>query len=112
MGCFRPGSTLAGAALVALLLAPPGALADWEVRRSPFDPEVVARYQQMLDRDPHDRLALGKLMDLYRRYRSLDALAQEYVRRAARSSGSSDLVVLGHLERARGHARQAAERYQ
>lgn len=112
MVCCRPGSALLWAALTASLLAPAAARADWQVKRSPFDPEVVARYQRLLERDPHDRLVLAKLIELYRRHRSLDALEQEYAGRANRSSGGSELVVLGHLLRARGRLNEAARRYQ
>src|SRR5262249_50690992 len=50
--------------------------ADWSVRRDPFDPVVIARYKQLLARDPHGG-ALQRLKSLYTRYRSLDRLIAE-----------------------------------
>ena len=50
---------------------------DWGPKREPFDRGVVARYQAILARDPHDP-ALAKLAAMYTRYRTLDALIAEY----------------------------------
>src|SRR5438045_314786 len=68
------------AVLLLVLAAPASARAqdDWEVRRSPFDPRLVARYQAALERDPEDALALRKLVELYRKHRTLDELVAIY----------------------------------
>ena len=51
--------------------------ADWTPTRAPFDRVVVARYQAILARDPHDR-GLSMLARMYQRYRTLVALIAEY----------------------------------
>src|SRR5215831_15457564 len=68
------------AVLLLCLAAPCVARAqdDWEVKRSPFDPRLVARYQNALERDPDDALALRKLVELYRKYRSVEDLLSTY----------------------------------
>src|SRR5215831_14534781 len=72
------------AALCMLLLLGPSARAlaqapdDWEVKRSPFDARVVARYEAALDRDPDDALALRKLTELYKKHRTLDELLKKF----------------------------------
>src|SRR5262249_38375049 len=45
---------------------------------SPFDPRIVARYEAALEHDPDDSLALRKLTELYRKYRTLDELANQW----------------------------------
>jgi hypothetical protein len=70
---------------LALMLAAPVARADWEVKRSPFDARVVARYKQLLHRDPDDADALAKLTALYKQYRSLDELKRELTATARRA---------------------------
>lgn len=72
---------------------------DWEVQRDPFDAAVVGRYKAILARAPHDAAALAQLMSLYRRFRTVEKLADEY--RAAPETWSS-LVVLGSIERTLG----------
>ena len=47
---------------------------DWGAKRDPFDATVVRRYKEILARDPHDGDALRKLVDMYRRYRSIAKL--------------------------------------
>jgi len=92
-----------------MAFAPPTvARADWEVKRSPFDRELVARLKLKLARDPNDAYALAKLTDLYRKYRSINQLVTEY----ARSDDGADLTVLGHIERERGHYAEAAASYE
>ena len=93
------------------LLAPlssPTARADWEIKRSPFDPQLVARYKQLLRKDPDDAPALKRLIELYKNYRTLDALTAEY----AKSKEAADRIVLGHLLRERGDHAQAAKHYE
>lgn len=81
--------------VVALLLLLSTARADWDVRRDPFDPAVIARYRAILARDPHDAI-LTKLVALYRRYRTLEALRSSY-----EHDDWASLVVLARIEPAR-----------
>jgi cellulose synthase operon protein C len=71
---------------------------DWQVRRSEFDPRVVARYKELLSHNPNDAPSLARLVELYQKHRSLAALVGEY-RTLARSQPKSFAaqVVLGHL---------------
>ena len=86
---------------------------DWSVRRSPFDPRVVARYKALLSRRPNDGYALRKLVSLYRKHRSLKTLVTEY-RALARAAPRSFAyqVILGHLQRRAGNNEQAVQRYE
>jgi tetratricopeptide (TPR) repeat protein len=96
-------------ALALLTFAPqPAARADWEVKRSPFDPALVARYKQLLRKSPDDAGALQKLVELYKKYRSLDQLATEL----KQAGTPPDWLVLGHLERERGHDDEATRWYE
>ncbi|MBA2545208.1 MAG: hypothetical protein H0V17_36535 [Deltaproteobacteria bacterium] len=73
---------------------------DWGVRRNPFDPVVVGRYKAILARDPHD-VALGRLLALYQRHRTVGQLDLEY--RARLEGAQNDwatLVVLARMARA------------
>src|SRR4051812_1736992 len=88
-------------ALVLVLVAAPAARGDWEVKRSPFDARVVARYRQILHRDPDDADALAKLTALYKQYRSLDELRRE-LGAATRANDPADWLVFGHFLTARG----------
>ena len=56
-------------------LAQPG---DWGVTRDPFDKTVVARYKAILAKNPHDATALARLLEMYRRYKTVDLLKDEY----------------------------------
>lgn len=94
-------------ALLAPLVTPRGALAqpddDWQVQRDPFDKSVIARYKAILGKSPHDAGALAKLLELYRRYRSVDLLKTEY--QAALTKKPDEwalLVVLAKIHRATG----------
>jgi tetratricopeptide (TPR) repeat protein len=79
---------------IAILIALCGvARADWEVKRSPFDPQLVARYKKALEKNPEDATALHKLTELYKKYKSVDELAREL---------ESNPAALGELERERG----------
>ncbi len=100
------------AVILLAVLAGQAAAGDWSVRRDPFDPGVVARYRQILARDPYDADARGQLVRMYRRYRTLHALEVELAQAADRSS----LIVraeLAHdrrdLEEARALLGQAAQ---
>jgi tetratricopeptide (TPR) repeat protein len=93
---------VAVAAAVAPLAASP-AFADWEVTRSPFDARVVAQLKARLHANPHDAYSLKKLIDLYKRFRTLDALAGEL---------AGEEAALGELERARGNFERAARHFE
>lgn len=86
---------------------------DWQVQRDPFDRRVVARYKQLLARNPNDQAALGKLVGLYRRYRSIDQLVEEYEQALARKPGDfAAAVVLGRLALEQGDRDRALSFYQ
>lgn len=75
---------------------------DWGVQRDPFDPKEIAIYKAILARNPHDSGALAKLLEKYRRYRTVDLLKDEYTKALAKSDDWATLVVLGHLYRKTG----------
>jgi tetratricopeptide (TPR) repeat protein/HEAT repeat protein len=86
---------------------------DWSVRRSPFDPRIVARYKALLNRRPNDGYALRKLVSLYRKHRSLKALVNEYRRLAkAKPRSFAFQVILGHLHRRSGNNQEAVRHYE
>lgn len=80
--------------------------ADWGVKRDPFDKTVIARYKSILGKNPHDASALAKLLEMYRRYRTVEELKEEY---AKGKDDWASLVVRGRLERATGDDAQALE---
>src|SRR5262249_16050619 len=47
---------------------------DWQIQRSPFDARIVAKYESALEHDPDDNLAFRKLVDLYRKFKTVDEL--------------------------------------
>lgn len=73
---------------------------DWDVQRDPFDKSVVARLKGILARNPSDGDALAKLLNLYRRYRTVALLRTEYeTALASKPDDFATLVVLGRLAR-------------
>jgi tetratricopeptide (TPR) repeat protein len=102
---------LAALALASASAAPavaqPG---DWGVTRDPFDKTVVARYKGILAKNPHDASALAKLLEMYRRYKTVDLLKDEY-QKALDKDGSNwaALVVMGRLHRTIGDDQRARE---
>lgn len=84
--------------------APAQAQDDWGVKRDPFDKGLIKRYKSLLSRRPNDARALGKLMAMYRRYRSVGLLVREYEAAQKRKSSFSNLMVLGYLQRHEGNA--------
>jgi tetratricopeptide (TPR) repeat protein/HEAT repeat protein len=88
--------------LAAALLISSLANADWEVKRSPFDPKLVARYKQLLKKNPDDEYAFKHLVELYKKYRTLDQLIDE---------SKGDHRLLGDLYRTRGDLDRAADEY-
>jgi tetratricopeptide (TPR) repeat protein len=99
--------------LAALLgLAPSVVLAqsgDWNAQRNPFDPQVIARYKAILARDPHDASALAKLLEMYRRYSTVDQLKGEYQKVVDAKGEWAPLVVLGRLDHQTGDDARALE---
>jgi tetratricopeptide (TPR) repeat protein len=71
---------------------------DWTTRRDPFDAGVVRRYKAILARNPHDS-ALGELVALYRRHRTVAKLEAEYRAELGASDDWAKLVVLARLPR-------------
>ena len=93
-----------GLSLAGLPLAPSLAQADdWQVSRSEFDPRIIAALKAELHRRPEDLALLRRLLGLYRRYRSVDALVAELRESAGaeRASGWDAYLVAG---RARARA--------
>src|SRR5688572_13850682 len=98
------------AAVVAPLSAPRPALAqgDWDVKRDPFDRQVVARYKRILAQNPGDKDALAKLRGLYKRHRSVRLLISEYEKALAGKPGdATTLILLGHLYLGEGKQAEA-----
>src|SRR5207248_5002014 len=78
---------------------------DWGVQRDPFDKTVIARYKAILAKNPHDGSALAKLLEMYRRYRTVDLLKDEY----KKGTDWASLVVMGRLEHATGDDARARD---
>src|SRR3954470_765810 len=84
--------------------------ADWGVTRDPFDKSVIARYKALLAKNPHDAAALAKLLEMYRRYRTVDLLKEEYGKALEKNANDwSTLVVLGRLSQATGDDAKALD---
>jgi tetratricopeptide (TPR) repeat protein len=107
---------LLASSLAADALAPAAAHAqadDWSVTRDPFDKSVVARLKGILARNPNDGDALAKLLGMYRRYRSVQLLRDEYDAALAKKPGDwSTLVVRGRLALATGDSAGALASFQ
>jgi tetratricopeptide (TPR) repeat protein len=104
---------------LALMAAAPGRPAeaapadDWEVHRDPFDRSVVARYKGILAKQPHDAGALAKLLELYRRYRTVELLKTEVQAVLAKKADDwATLVVLAKIHHASGDDASAIEALQ
>ena len=82
---------------------------DWGATRNPFDPQVIARYKAILARSPHDATALAKLLELYRRYSTVDALKGEYEKQIEKRADWAALIVQGRLMHATGDDARALE---
>ncbi|HEY0195928.1 MAG TPA: tetratricopeptide repeat protein, partial [Kofleriaceae bacterium] len=86
---------------------------DWGVKRDPFNPTDIARYKAILQASPHDAGALAKLLELYRRYRTIDLLKGEYTQRLTASpDDTSATIVLARLDKATGDDARALELFQ
>jgi tetratricopeptide (TPR) repeat protein/HEAT repeat protein len=86
---------------------------DWGVKRDPFNPVDIARYKAILRANPHDASALAKLLEMYRRYRTIDLLKDEYGKLLdKRADDVPALVVMGRLQRTTGDDARALELFQ
>ncbi len=115
----RYAASLSSAVLAVILAATalPAPVAhaqdDWDVRRDPFDRQVVARYKAILAKNPSDQGALRKLVGLYARYRSVEILIGEYERALAQNAGDhAAAVVLGHIQLQQGNRAEARSSYE
>ena len=86
---------------IALALAG-SARADWEVKRSPFNAQLIERYRAMLRRDPDDAFPWKRLVGLYKSHRTLDELERDLQARAAKSREFEDLYLVGRMALERG----------
>ena len=107
--------TRSGLLVAAVLAIAPMSVAaapddDWGVKRDPFDAKVIATYKGILGSNPHDAGALAKLLEMYRRYRTVDLLKSEYGKLLEkRPDDWAALTVLGHLYRKTGDDPRALE---
>src|SRR5690606_15547753 len=107
----RLGLVLVAAAMAAVP-APVTHADDWGVTRDPFDLKEIAIYKGILARSPHDQGALAKLLEKYRRYRTVDLLKSEYSKLLGKTPDNwSALVVLGHLYRKTGDDPRALDHW-
>jgi cellulose synthase operon protein C len=82
--------------------------ADWGATRDQFDKNVIARYKGILAKNPHDGSALAKLLEMYRRYRTVDLLKEEYQKELDKKADDwAPLVVLGRLMHTTGDDQRA-----
>ena len=97
----------------ALTAAPRAAHAqadDWGVRRDPFDLKVIAQHKRFLAANPHDASALANLLKLYRQYRTVELLRDEYQKLLDKDANDwSALVVLGHIQHKLGDDQRALD---
>src|SRR5690348_4443173 len=83
---------------------------DWGVTRDPFDPQVIATHKRFLAQNPHDASALANLLKMYRQYRTVELLRDEYQKLLDKSPDDwSVLVVLGHIQHKMGDDQRAIE---
>jgi tetratricopeptide (TPR) repeat protein len=102
---------------VAASLTAPSARAqpagDWGVKRDPFNQTDIARYKAILRSNPHDASALAKLLEMYRRYRTIDLLKDEYGKLLDKNADDvAALIVMGRLQHTTGDDARALELFQ
>lgn len=86
---------------------------DWSVRQNPFDPRIVNRYKALLEKNPSDKQALKKLVELYARYSTVEKLTEEYEAKLAKKPDNfAFAMILGHLFRHRGEVAKAVGYYE
>jgi tetratricopeptide (TPR) repeat protein len=102
--------------IAASLTAPPARaqpLGDWGVKRDPFNQTDIARYKAILRGNPHDASALAKLLEMYRRYRTIDLLKDEYGKQLDKNGDDvPSLIVMGRLQHTTGDDARALELFQ
>ena len=82
---------------------------DWAVTRDPFDKSVIARFKTILGKNPHDAGALAKLLEMYRRYRTVDLLRSEYQKLVDSTGGATAAVVLARIDTSTGDTTRALD---
>src|SRR5215813_1533697 len=75
---------------------------DWGVKRDPFNQTDIARYKAILRANPHDASALAKLLEMYRRYRTIDLLKDE---------DAQAWLLIGELQKAASRPKDARAAY-
>src|SRR4051794_25941188 len=86
---------------------------DWGVKRDPFNQTDIARYKAILRANPHDASALAKLLEMYRRYRTIDPLKDEYGKLLDKHGDDvPTLIVMGRLQHTTGDDARALELFQ
>ena len=106
-------AALVAAAVLGAAAGPARAQDDWDVKRDPFDRQIIARYKRILAKSPGDRDALNKLRGLYKKHRTVGLLVSEYEKELAKKPGDfALLVVLGHLELGEGKKAEALAYYE
>ena len=86
---------------------------DWGVKRDPFNLTDIARYKAILRASPHDAGALAKLLELYRRYRTIDLLKDEYQKQLDKAADDVPaLIVMGRLQHTTGDEARALELFE
>lgn len=98
---------------VALPLPSAHAQGDWQVKRDPFDRRIINRYKALLARNPGDAGALAKLVRLYKSYRTIDLLIEEYGKELDKDADDASAhLVLGHILLGENRAEEALAHYQ
>ncbi|HEX8107748.1 MAG TPA: tetratricopeptide repeat protein, partial [Kofleriaceae bacterium] len=88
-------------------------IGDWGVKRDPFNQTDIARYKAILRTNPHDASALAKLLEMYRRYRTIDLLKDEYGKLLDKNADDVPaLIVMGRLQHTTGDDARALELFQ
>lgn len=82
---------------------------DWQVSRSEFDPRIVGALKAELRRRPEDAALLKRLVGLYRKHKTVDALVRELAEQAEGERASGwDAFLAAQAERERGHLDDAS----
>src|SRR5215468_5246269 len=111
LACALAVMPLAG--LIAAPTARAQPVGDWGVKRDPFNPTDIARYKALLRANPHDAFALAKLLEMYRRYRTIDLLKDEYGKLLDKNADDVPaLIVMGRLQHTTGDDARALELFQ
>src|SRR5437868_9398803 len=111
LACALAALSVTGPVTGSLAVAQPAG--DWGVKRDPFNATDIARYKAALRGNPHDASALAKLLEMYRRYRTIDLLKDEYQKLIDKNADDVPaLIVMGRLQRATGDDARALELFQ